>query len=192
MSTTSEARPETPPRRPLVSRWWFWLVVAVVVVAVIVAVGLFSTRGTSGAADPAAASSGGSTAAGGGASASGQASAPAQSRSRGAGSSGSTAGGGAAQDTAALTDGDWTLSDVRAAVTATGTSFTARITNELDEARPGQWTLTVLSDGQRIFDSEAAADEVGAGETVDVTFVGTTTQLPGDPASYTYALRSDG
>jgi hypothetical protein len=192
MADPTDATPETtPPRngRPLVARWWFWLAAAVVVVAVIVAIGLFSTKGSSGLADPASASPAGRGASGSDGATSGGA---------GASSSAPTTAGGSApqdtvaQDTAAVTDDGWTLADVHAEVSQTGTSFTAQITNDEDAPRPGQWTLTVLSGGQRIYETEAAVDEVGEGETVAVTFVGTTTQLPGDPTTYTYALRSDG
>lgn len=49
----------------------------------------------------------------------------------------------------------------------------------------------MFSNGQRIGDFQGAANDVEAGTTSTVTFIGTTDQLPGDPATYTYEFQSE-
>jgi hypothetical protein len=92
-----------------------------------------------------------------------------------------------------LSDGDWTLSDVQIERTEFGDGITARVTNNADESRTGIFTLTIFgADGSRIGESSGSVNDVEAGGTATVTFIGTTEALPGDPATYTYAFQDDG
>lgn len=90
-----------------------------------------------------------------------------------------------------LEDGGWVASDIQVKREQFGTSITARIQNTEDHSRTGVFTLTVFSGGQRIYEAMGSANDVEAGSTATVTFVGTTDDLDGDVASYTYELQND-
>lgn len=90
-----------------------------------------------------------------------------------------------------MSDGGWILSDVQADPSQFGTAFTGRVTNTEDQTRTGLFTLTVFSDGQRIYQTSGSANDVEPHQTATVTFVGATEDLPGDPAGWTYEFQSD-
>jgi hypothetical protein len=91
-----------------------------------------------------------------------------------------------------LSDDGWTVSDIQIETTAIGPSISGRVTNNEDETRTGVWTLTVFSNGQRVYDAMGSASDVEAGSTATVTFVGTSQdEIAGDPATFTYELQSD-
>ena len=93
-----------------------------------------------------------------------------------------------------LSDGGWTASDIQVERTQFGDSITARVTNTETSSRTGIFTLTIFGpDGARIGDVTGSANEVEAGQSSTVTFIGTssTDSLPGDPATYTYEFQND-
>lgn len=169
MSNTETGVPkgyELKKKKPFFKKVWFWLLV-IVAIAIIAAV------------------------AGGGGSET--ASAPGTSES--APADGSTAEAPAAEAPAEddpLSDGGWTASDIQLERTQFGDSITARVTNNEDSAATGIFTLTVFGpDGARIGEVTGSANDVEPGQAATVTFVGTTENLPGDPATYTYEFQND-
>jgi hypothetical protein len=74
-----------------------------------------------------------------------------------------------------------------------GSSVTARITNTESKSRSGLLQITIFdASGARIGQVAGAANDVAAGSTATVTFIGTTDTFPGDPATYTYELQDQG
>lgn len=150
-------------RKPIYKRWWFWLAIAIVAIIIAGAI-----------------SGGGDGSTNTGQTGSTQATQPS------AGTDPTTP----ADDY--LTDNDWTASDIQAKTTQFGTSFTATITNKAKQTRTGLFTLTVYGpDGTRITNVSGSASDVEAGQSATVTFIASTDQLPGDPATWTYRLQTD-
>ncbi|WP_142458547.1 hypothetical protein [Geodermatophilus aquaeductus] len=164
MSNTETVVPkgyELKKKKPIFKKVWFWLLV-IVAIAII------------------------ATVAGGG----GGESASAPGTSESAPADGSTAEAPAQDDP--LSDGGWTASDIQLERTQFGDSITARVTNNEDSAATGIFTLTVFGpDGARIGEVTGSANEVEPGQAATVTFIGTTENLPGDPATYTYEFQND-
>lgn len=90
-----------------------------------------------------------------------------------------------------FSDGGWKISDIQVQPGQFGTSVTGRVTNQTNATKTGVFTLTIFSNGQRIADVQGSANNVEAGQTSTVTFIGTTQNLPGDPSTYTYEFQSD-
>lgn len=88
-------------------------------------------------------------------------------------------------------DGGWKISDIQVQPGQFGTSISGRVTNQTNATKTGVFTLTIFSNGKRIADVQGSANDVEAGQTATVTFIGTTQNLPGDPATYTYDFQSD-
>ena len=92
-----------------------------------------------------------------------------------------------------LSDGGFTASDIQVEDGSLGTSITARVTNTDTTSRSGLFTLTIFdADKNRIGETQGSVNELEAGQTATVTFIGTTDELPGDPATYSYQLQTDG
>lgn len=173
--------PQAPGRKPIYKRAWFW----VAVVAALLIIGIAAGQGGDNDGETSATTATGRT---------GQ---PAESTtaSKSSEAPATTAPEpepvepSPAEDP--LTDNGWTASDIQVEQSEFGTSITARIKNNEATTRTGIWTLTVFSGGQRIHNATGSASDVEPGQTATVTFIGTTEQLPGDPATYTYELQSD-
>lgn len=90
-----------------------------------------------------------------------------------------------------LSDKDWKASDIQVENSQFGTSVTAEITNAAKSSRSGIFTITIYMGDKRIYNAQGAAQEVSAGQTVTVTFIGTTDKLPGVASDYTYKFQCD-
>lgn len=90
-----------------------------------------------------------------------------------------------------LSDGGWAASDIQIEQDQFGTGITAQVTNTEGITRTGVFTLTVFSDGQRIYQANGAANAVEAGQTATVTFIGSTESIGDDPSRFTYQFQSD-
>jgi len=167
MSITETAVPqgyELKKKKPIFKKVWFWLLVIVALTIIATVAGRGDSETTASAPGTAA-------------TADGSAEAPAEAP---------------ADDP--LSDGGWTASDIQVERTQFGDSITARVTNTEDNAQTGVFTLTVFGpDGARIGETMGSANDVEAGQTATVTFIGSTTtdSLPGDPATYTYEFQND-
>lgn len=91
-----------------------------------------------------------------------------------------------------LSDKGWTVSDIQVTRSSSIPDVSARLTNSTGASATGSFTLTIWgADGTRLAAVDGYADNVGAGQTVTTTFIGSQDKLTGDPATYHYQLQTN-